>query len=239
VPFQPDSASDVVVINTWSDGDINLTRRQGTLASGEMRKARYAFDIRSEPLLFDLNEMALGGKLAEVWAQRIRDNIHGIAEPASKATQAFRAAAGAAFTRGEQWAVQRYAGGRIGALPPGQSDKLFNDSGRLEHSIHVRQNLTDASYTVNMAANRFNRETFGRNYDAVVAKFVSLVPTLDPKKALMDREIQDAVKESFKEMMTKLESNGEAAIARGLARLRSQRLRLLKQLAGLAASAFR
>lgn len=237
VPFRPDSASDVEIINSWSDGDITLAARRGTLASGKQRKPRYSIEIDSQPLLMDLNELVLGGRLAEVWAQRIRDNIQGIAIPASKATQGFRKGASEAFTRGEQWARQRYAGGRIGAMAPNTSDKLFNDSGRLAAGVHVRQNLTDASYTVNLPANRFNRETFGARYEAMVAKFVSLVPMLDPKKAVTDQQMQKAVTESFDEMMLKLESNAEAAIARGLARLRAQKLRLLKQVGAIARGA--
>lgn len=235
MPFAPSAASDVEVINSWSDGDITLAARRGTLASGKQRKPRYTFEIKSEPLLFDLNELALGGKLAEVWAQRIRDNIQGIAVPVSKATEAMRKKAAAAFAAGAGWATKRYAGGRIGAMPPNQSDKLFNDSGRLAAGIHVRQNLTDASYTVNVPANRMNRESFGAGYDAMVDKFVSLVPMLDPKKALGDPAIERAVKESVDQMVTKLESNAEAAIARGLAKLRAQRMRVLKQIGGLVA----
>lgn len=235
MPFRPDSASDVEVINSWSDGDITLAARRGTLKSGAQRKARYSIEINSEPLLFDLNEMNLGGKLAEVWAQRIRDNILGIAVPASKATQAMRSKAAAAFSSGASWALKRYGGGRIGSMPPNQSDKLFNDSGRLATGIHVRQNLTDASYTVNVPANRLNRETFGAGYDAMVARFVSLVPMLDPKKALGDPQIEKAIKESVDQMVTKLESNAEAALARGLAKLRAEKLRLAKQIGAVVA----
>jgi hypothetical protein len=237
MPFQPDRASDVEVINSWSDGDITLAARRGTLKSGAQRKARYSIEIRSEPLLLDLNELVLGGKLAEVWAQRIRDNIQGIAVPASKATQAFREGAVGALQRGEAWARQRYAGGRIGAMAPNTSDKLFSDSGRLAAGVHVRQNLTDASYTVNFPANRFNRETFGANYDAMVAKFVSLVPMLDPKKAIGDPAIEKAIKQSLEDSIQKLESNAQAAIVAGLARLRAQQLRVLKQIGAIVARA--
>jgi hypothetical protein len=237
MPFQPDRASDVEVINSWSDGDVTLAARRGTTASGVRRKPRYTIEIRSEPLLMDLNELVLGGTLAEVWAERIRDNIRGIAIPASEATQAFREAAVGALTRGEAWAKQRYAGGRIGAMPPNTSDKLFSDSGRLAVGVHVKQNLTDASYTVNLPANRFNPETFGRGYDAMVSKFVSLVPMLDPKKALGDPAIEKAIKQSLTDAMQKLESNAHATIVRGLTRLRAQRVRVLKQIGAIVARA--
>lgn len=237
MPFSPfpGRESDVEVINSYADGDINLTARRGTLASGKQRKARYAIDIKSEPLLFDLNEMNLGGRLAEVWAQRIKDNILGIAVRASDATIAMRAKAAAAFNAGAPWAQKRYAGGRIGAMAPNQSDKLFSDSGRLAEGVFVRQNLADATYTVNLPANRFNRETFGAGYDAMVARFVSLVPMLDPKKALGDPAIEKAIKESVAEMVTKATDASEAAMQRSLAKLRAARMRVLKQIGGVVA----
>lgn len=233
MPFQPDSASDVIVINAYADGDVNLTRREGTLASGAKRKARYAMDIKSEPLLFDLNELNIGNGVAEAWAQRIRDQINGIAVRASDATIAMRTKAAKAFANGESWALKRYSGGRMGARAPNQSDKLFNDSDRLAEGIAMRANLTDSSYTINFPANRFNREGFGRGYDAMVAKFVELVPILDPKKALGDPAIEGAIKASMAAMIAKAESNSEAAIARGLAKLRAAQMRVLKQIGAL------
>lgn len=237
MPFQPDAASDVEVINSWADGDITLAARRGTLASGAQRKARYSIEIRSEPLLFELNELNLGGELAAAWAQRIRDNIQGIAVPASKATQAMRAKAVDALAAGASWAVKRYSGGRIGTMQPNTTDKLYNDSGRLAHGVHLRQNLTDSSYTLNVPANRLNREQFGRGYDEMVAKLVSLVPMLDPSKAIGDPAIEKAIKESVATMISKAESNAEAALQRSLAKLRATRARVLKQVARFALGA--
>jgi hypothetical protein len=237
MPFQPDSASDVEVINSWSDGDITLAARRGTLASGAQRKARYSIEIRSEPLLFELNELNLGGELAAAWAQRIRDNIQGIAVPASKATQAMRAKAVDALAAGASWAVKRYSGGRMGTRAPNQSDKLFYDSGRLAEGVHLRQNLTDSSYTLNVPSNRLNREQFGRGYDEMVTRLVELAPMLDPRKALGDPVIEKAIKESVATMISKAESRAEAAIQRSLAKLRAERVRVLKLVGRLALGA--
>ncbi len=237
LPFQPDSASDVEIINAYADGDVTLAARRGTLASGAQRKARYSIEIKSEPLLFELNELNLGGELAAAWAQRIRDNIQGIAVPASKATQAMRTKAVDALAAGASWATRRYSGGRIGSMPPNQTDKLFNDSGRLAKGVHLRQNLTDSSYTLNVPANRLNREQFGRGYDEMVGKLVSLVPMLDPSKALGDPAIEKAIKESVATMISKAESNAEAALQRSLAKLRATRARVLKQIGRFALGA--
>lgn len=232
-----DRASDVVVLNTWSEGDITLTERRGTTAAGTRRKARYAIDIKSEPLLMDLNELDLGQVVAETWAQRIRDNISGIAVRASDATIAMRLKAANALVKGEAWALKRYGGGRMGTFRPNMSDKLFNDSGRLEAGVFVRQNLTDASYTVNFPANRMNPSLFGKGYEAMVAKFVELVPMLDPKKALGDPQIEKAIKQGVADMIGKAEERSAAAIARKLTQLRAARVRVLKQVVGIARGA--
>jgi hypothetical protein len=236
MPF-PGRDSDVEVINSWSADDISLTRRRGTLASGKQRKARYAIDIKSEPLLFELDELNLGNKPAEAWAQRIRDNVIGISAVASKATQALRVKGAIALAAGASWATKRYSGGRIGTMQPNQTDKLFNDSGRLAKSIHMRPNLTDSSYTINVAANRFNPDLFGAGFEVMMNKFVTLVPMLDPKKAFADPDIEKAIKEGLADMMTKAESNAEAALASSLARLRGARLKVVAQLARAAAEA--
>lgn len=231
MPF-PGRESDVVVLNTWADDNIALTERRGTLASGARRKARYAIDIKSEPLLMDLDGFNLGQVVAEAWAQRIRDNIVGIPEKASDATIAMRQKAGLALQKGEAWALKRYGGGRMGTFRPNMTDKLFNDSGRLEAGIFVRQNTTDGTYTVNVPANRFNPALFGRGYDAMVAKFVSLVPMLDPKKALGDREIEKAIKEGVAGMIAKAEENSRAAIERKMTQLKAARRAAIKALIG-------
>ena len=230
-----DRASDVVVLNTWSSGDINLTERRGTLASGKRRKARYAMNIKSEPLLLDLNELDLGQVVAEAWRERIRDNILGISAVVSDATQAMRQKAGVAVQKGVGWAVDRYRRRRPPEqYTPNQSNKFFNDSGLLADGIFVRQNLTDATYTINFPVNRMNPETFGAGYEAMVSKFVTQVPMLDPKKALGDEKIEKAIKEGVAGMIAKAEERSEAAIARKLGQLRAARVRALKAAAGFA-----
>jgi hypothetical protein len=236
MPF-PGRSSDVIVLNTWADGDIALTERRGTLASGKQRKARYAIDIKSEPLLMDLDELNLGNVVAEAWAQRIRDQIQGIAVPASKATQAIRAKAVKALSDGAAWATKRYSGGRMGTLVPNSSDKLFNDSGRLAAGVSVRANMTDSSYTVNLPANRFNPDTFGAGYDKMVDRFMRLVPIINPKVALGDEDIEKAISQGVASMIAKAEERSMASIMRAQAKLRATKLRLLKQVAGIARGA--
>jgi hypothetical protein len=238
MPFSsPGTESDIEILNSWADGNVSLAQRRGTLASGERRKARYSIEVKSEPLLLDLNEMNLGGQLAEAWTQRVKDQLQGVSTVVSKGTQAMREKARIAFNAGAAWALKRYSGGRIGPMAPNQSDKFGNDSGRLIKSVHLRQNLTDASYTMNVASNRLNREQFGRGYDAFVERLISYAPILDPKRAIGDPIIERAVKDAAASAISKMESNAEAAIARGLARYRAKRAQVLKQIGRLALGA--
>lgn len=236
MPFS-DHNSDLVVLNTWAAGDVALTERRGTLASGARRKARYSIDVKSEPLLFDLDGMNLGNAVAEAWLGRIKDNVRGISAVASKTTQALRVRGAMALAKGQSWAMKRYGGGRMGTMQPNQTNKLFNDSERLVNGLHMRANPSDASYTINVPANRFNPGLFGAGYDAMIQKFFTLVPMLDPKKALGDPDIEKAVKIGLGDMMTKAESNAAASIARKAAQLRAAKLKLLVQIAKLAAEA--
>ncbi len=237
MPF-PDRASDVTVLNTWSDGDVMFTKRGGTLASGKARKERYTIEVKSEPLLLDLNEFNLGQVVAEAWRSRIRDNILGISASASEATQRMRVKAGIAVKSGAAWARDRYTRRRPPqSFIPNQTNKLFNDSGLLADGIHVRQNLTDATYTINFPVNRFNPETFGAGFGAMLSKFRTQAPMMDPKKALGDDQVEKAIHEGLGNMMAKAESNSAAAIQRKLGQLRAARKKVLLQIARLAAQA--
>lgn len=234
MPFRPfGPTSQVEILNAYNEGDTSFVARRGTLASGKQRKARYSFEIKSEPLLMDLDELNLGRGPAEAIRDLIKDQINGIAVRASKATLAARERAAAAFSRGEAWALKRYGGGRIGAMAPNQSDKLYNDSGRLRESIYVSPNMTDAVYTVNVAANRLNPDQFGAGHAGMVSRLVELVPALDPKKLLGMPTVERAIKKASDELIVKLTDNRDATIARGLAQLRSAQLRAGRALIGL------
>jgi hypothetical protein len=145
--------------------------------------------------------------------------------------------AGLAFGRGESWALKRYAGGRIGAKAPNQTNKFGMDSLRTVDGLSMRPNLTDSSYTINVPANRMNPDTFGAGFDAYMNRLMELIPVLDPKRALGDKEIEGAIKQGVADMISKAESNAEAAIQRSLARLRAQKIALAKQIGRLALGA--
>lgn len=147
----PVMADDVLVLN-----DYGLTRRTTTLKSGATRQ-RYTVTIKSEPLIASLDPRLLTKAPAEAIANHYRDSIMNISAQAAPATLKKREQAAKALADGKSWATRRYSGGRIGTMAPNQSDRLFNDSGRLAKSIAV--GAIKDGWVVNVAANRFDNKT--------------------------------------------------------------------------------
>jgi hypothetical protein len=222
------SSSEVIVLNapsTDNDGTF-LVERRGTMASGTRRKPRYAIEIRSQPLLYDLDEMQLGQGPAEAIRNLISDQIRLISQPVKRSTLRFRAKAKEAFARGESWAKKRYSGGRIGSMAPGAGSHMFGDSGRLAAGVFVRQNKTDRSYTVNLPVNRFNPEISGV---ATVLKWFAdlqrLVPALDPNWLAQSKVVSDAIDKAVSDAI----QTAESQLAIKIQRAKMMRLKLLKQ----------
>ena len=144
-------ADDVMVIN-----DYGLARRTSTLKSGATR-SRYTVHIASEPLVADIDPRRLTKAPAEAIAKHFRDSIENISAQAAPATIAARKRSAKAFAEGKSWATRRYSGGRIGAMAPNQSDRLFNESGRFAKSIAV--GAVKDGWVINVAANRLDSKT--------------------------------------------------------------------------------
>lgn len=157
-------ADDVMVIN-----DYGLTRRDRLTKSGSTR-SRYTVTIKSEPLVADIDPRRLTKAPAEAIAKHFRESIERISAPAAPATIAARKRAAKAFADGKSWATRRYSGGRIGAMAPNQSDRLFNDSGRFAKSIAVGA-IRDG-WVVNVAANRLDSKTAS---EAAIARMFELL----------------------------------------------------------------
>lgn len=176
---------------------INPGLEERTTRTG---KKRFAVRIDAEPILVNNDPKSLGQPVAEAIANHFRQRIRTIAAKASPATIKMREAAAKAFAEGKQWAAQRYAGGRMGALPPNQSDRLFNDSGRFADSI-VANASSDGAWRINVAASRLDPKTAG---DAGVLRIwkrlVELIPEFGDAARLMEnailkRTIENVVKE--------------------------------------------
>jgi hypothetical protein len=223
-PFSTNS--DVEILGAYNRDGTYFTERRGTLASGKRRSPRYAIEIRSQPLLHNFDDMMLGAGPANKLAEVIQAQGRGIAEHASESTQEKRRLAQIAMASGRasKWLMERYAGGRIGALPPNQTQFKFNDSGRLWKSIAVRQNKTDRTFTVNVAANRLRPEKFesgAYSFQNMMADLVRLVPALNPANAAKNRDIENSIRDSIRDMIQKAE-DVQAAKLKQLAMARRQ-----------------
>jgi hypothetical protein len=183
-----------IVINNWEQ--LALTERKRTTGAGT--KSRFTLDIKATAIHVITDPMKLGKPPADAIAKAVTKGIQEIGNNASLATQAARRAAQNAFNRGEAWAMERYAGGRTGAMPPGRISmtRLFNDSGRLAESVAARPNSQEGGYSINVAANRLNPETFKSGFVTMIQRLRDLVPVLqDPDRLFDDPGVVAAIKE--------------------------------------------
>jgi hypothetical protein len=144
-------------------------------------KVRRTIRIDAEPMTINVDPKMLGQPIANAIAHHFRERIRGITEKASPATIRMRQTAAKAFAAGEAWALKRYSGGRTGAKPPNQSDRLFNDSGRFADSIAANAS-SDGAWRVNVAGNRLD-DSFA---DRIWNRLVQLVPEFANLSLLFD-----------------------------------------------------
>jgi hypothetical protein len=197
------ASDDIIVLN-----DYGLTARSRMTKSGAV-KTRFTVEFKAEPLVHNLDPLALGKGPAEAIAKFFRDSISGIGASAAPATIKARAAAKKAM--GSSWSQRRYAGGKLGAMEPGSSTALFKDSGRLIKSI-VAGATKGGAYVVNVAANRFNPDTLDNGGMVALQRIFALlrhyVPQLGDAEALADAlPIRRAVKEASAKMIQKLNAS--------------------------------
>jgi hypothetical protein len=160
-------------------GAANFKARTRTNKSGAT-KTRYTVEVSGDTILTNTDPKSLGKGPAEAIAAVIKERISSISATASQATIRARAVAAKAFAAGEQWAVKRYSGGRTGPMPPNQSNRAFNDSGRLAASIAV--GAQSESYVINFAANRWD-PTQVKGGEAGLARIFDMLKTHVPELA--------------------------------------------------------
>lgn len=146
-----------VVLSSFGDG--SLERRTRTTAAGKSSD-RYTVTIDAKPLILDFDPKTLGRGVAATITAHLQRRVSEIGALASAGTQLNRKYAQDALAKGKAWAVKRYAGGRIGAMTPNQSPRLFNDSGRFVKGITVGP-TKDNNWVINVAANRLNATQLG------------------------------------------------------------------------------
>lgn len=208
-------------------GDDHLIINNGfttrTRASGRQYTT---IDVQSEPLVHNLDPKQLGQGVADVIAEHLRQRIQGITARASEATIAARRAAAKAFAAGTLAATQRYGGGRLGSMPPAQSDRLFNDSGRLAKSIVARA-TSAGEWVVNVAANRLDEASFGQGFAAMLDRLKQHVPEIADPRLLMDSlPIRRAIQHGMSQMIQKQQAR--------ISELRDARAKAITSLVGTA-----
>lgn len=203
-------------------------------------KQRTSIEIESEPLLFDLDELALGAKPSEAVRANLERAVKSIGEFASKATRERRARAERALQGGEKTRDaagyrRQYSGGRTGLKMPNQTPRLFNDSSRLAEGFFVRENKEDLGWTVNVTANRLTPESFrpGR-FEVMLGRLREHVAVLKDVRALLaDGEFNRAVTSAVADIMTKGEATKGGVYAARLKALSDARKRAARAALGL------
>jgi len=190
---------DVVVVNDFTTSTVEARTR----ASG---KTRYTVSIKSEPILHDFDELKLGKAPAEAIRDLLKRQVQAIGEFAAPATRAYRQRAVDAMARGARWAARRYSGGRTGVTPPNQTQRLFNDSGRLANGFTVTENKTSKAWTVNVPANRLDPTEFkGDAFQRMIQRLVEHVPALrGGDEVLKDPAVRKAIEKATAEAIVAL-----------------------------------
>lgn len=203
----PMADDDVIVTSDYSNlsngpirGRLGRERKDGTRG-----RARMTIEIQSEPLVHVFDEVQLGHGPAEAAAEVLREKVRGIQEKASPSTNEYRAKIEKAYERGEAWAQRRVNWrGNKGGVTFQSDDRKFNHSGTFADSLVARENKTDKSWTLNVAANRLDPRT-SRNateFAFITSALRRLVPELDdPARLLNDPRVVAAIDQAVESLI--------------------------------------
>jgi hypothetical protein len=199
---------------------LNEGLRSRTSKTG---RTTYSVVIKAEPIVVNTGPAALMAPIATAIAHHLKERMRGISQVASDATLRARKTAAKALSDGQDWAIQRYGGGRIGTKPPNRSNRMFNDSGRFADGLVAGYAGKDGTFRINVPANRLDERTTSggaAGVQRIWERLVQLVPEFgDPSLLLQNDVIRATVKRSANDMIKKArETNGKLAIeaARGL-----------------------
>lgn len=222
---------DTLVLN-----DFEIPRsfrvRERRLKSGKVRR-KVTIEIESEPIMMDMNHLRLGQLPAEAIKAELTADFNKMKDEASTATRAFRKRAADALNAGKRWAQKRYGGGRTGVKQPNVGIRKFIDSGRLKEGLHVRENVSDESWTINVPANRLNpdREWYGSKaaFWQMLDDLRRELPSLEPRELMKRKGFRRAIDKSIEHMIQVQKSMTQDKIAR----LRQLKFRTLRTAARL------
>jgi hypothetical protein len=214
-------ADDVILLSDYSNlssgsikGRLGRERKDGTRG-----RARMTIEIRSEPLTCQFDETQLGHGPAEAAAEVLREKVQAITEKVSPTTAETRQYQEAAYNRegkrtrrhrGEakssdgSWAKKRFGFRGMENVTFDQGLRKFNHSGTFAKSIVARENKTDKTWTVNVAANRLDPRTSGgaAEFAFITDALRRLVPEIDdPARLLADPRVAAAVDQAIESLI--------------------------------------
>ena len=177
---------------------VNQPLRQRTSRTGAVR---YTIDVKSEPLIYNLDPKELEQAAATAIAEELRVQVKAISAEAAPTTLRARASAAKAYAAGKPWAVKRYSGGKIGPMAPTGSTRAFNDSGRFAASIVAMAKA--GKWVVNVAGNRLNPTQVG-SVERVFARLAELVPAFANQRLLLQSaNVRKALELGMQSMIAK------------------------------------
>lgn len=200
--------SDYEEVHVLNNGLKSRTSKSG--------KTTYSVVITAEPIVVNTGPAALVAPVAQAVAHHLRERMKGIGETASKATLAARKVAARAAAAGAPWATKRYAGGRIGAMPPNQTDRLFNDSGRFIKGLVAAYVGKDGTFRINVPANRLDPSTASDGAEGVTRiwnRLVQLVPEFGDVGLLMQNDVIKATAKKAANDMIKIAGKTQGKLA--------------------------
>ncbi len=187
--------------------EVTILNEGLEMRTSKSGKTRATIRVIAEPLVHVWDKEAMSKGPAQAIAHHFRERIKGLSETAAPATIRARAVAAKAFAAGKPWAMKRYGGGRMGPMAPNQSDRLFNDSGRMAASITANAS-SDGAWRVNVAANRLA----GEEAQKIWARLVALIPEFGDSSLLLESDIVKAsIAKASKMIVTKAEASANEA----------------------------
>jgi hypothetical protein len=185
-----------------------ITGRLGRVGkSGERGRARMSIDIVAEPLVHNFDELALGKPVALAIQGALQKSIRGITTSVGESTAFTRKYQEAAYARGDEWALARFGGPRLGERPPRPGNRTaWNHSGTFADGLYATENRTEKSWSVNVTNNRLDPRT-SRNateFAFITDSLRRLVPEFDsPELLARHPEVNAAIDESIQSMIFK------------------------------------
>lgn len=181
----------------------------------------------SEPITVMLDEGEVARRAAQMLAQRIREQTEQIVETVDDATAKARRSVERAFYKAKPWAWRKFDGGRTGVTPPRTGEnRKYNHSGRLAQSIAAAFVKSTKEWRINFAANRWNPRDWRSVADMQRAfqGWVNRVAVL--KDASADLGIQQAIRETFAEVLQKSKMAADARAEQLKRQMKLQAIRL-------------